>query len=483
MLLRGERSTIIQLFVEHALPFAYSRVPDPTNKFEIFQADDCRVLTLEERETMGIELARGCVAAQTRRWNSWVHGVVPMALALLLASAGVAKANEDEKDDAKISDFESTHVQIGSIDICSADGTLGLNAFCLDSSGNILAAVGKSTNAYGPQEEDEKLEAGVRVFNPAGEMLDYWPLTFTPQAIGYGDDEFVYVGGEGKLAKLDRSGKVLSVVDAPNLANREAMMEAARQQLVRSQEQAVKTYQQMIERLEERNAPLEAKSNDGELTEGESRRLDQNRKLIARYESVLEAQQAREVDESTIEAMIKSKSRISSISHAGENVFVACAASEGYGFEVWKMDSDFKNGKSIVQGLRGCCGQMDVQVNGQGLFVAENAGHRVVRYDLDGKEVGTFGKRDAKGTDGFGSCCNPMNLCFDGQDHVLTAESGTGRILKFDAEGKPLAMIGAAQITGGCKNVAVHATADLDKVYLLDLTGKKICVLQRKSEE
>ena len=356
------------------------------------------------------------------------------ALALVVFSPLRAEETEDDKKDKGIADLTASHVQIGSIDVCSADKTLGLNAFCLDSSGNILAAVGKSTNAYGRKEKDEKLESGVRVFSVAGEMIDYWPLDFSPQAIGYGKDDFIYVGGEGKLAKLDRSGKVVASADAPNLANREEMVEQIRSQLEASQKQMVKTYTQMVERLQKQVDEL-ADQDDDELEDSEKKLLKRNNQLLKNYKQILKSQQDRKIDERTIESMISSKSRISSISHNGENVFVACAATKGYGFDVWKLDGSLENGENVVQGLSGCCGQMDVQATDKGIYVAENSRHRVVHYDLEGKKLQTFGKRDAKGENGFGSCCNPMNLCFDGKANVITAESGTGRILQFDSEG------------------------------------------------
>ena len=48
---------------------------------------------------------------------------------------------------------------------------------------------------------------------------------------------------------------------------------------------------------------------------------------------------------------------------------------------------DFSEPKRIVDGLSGCCGQMDIQCCGDDFVVAENSRKRVVRYDSDGKQV------------------------------------------------------------------------------------------------
>ena len=97
-----------------------------------------------------------------------------------------------------------------------------------------------------------------------------------------------------------------------------------------------------------------------------------------------------------------------------------------------------ENAEQIVTGLRGCCGQMDVQAGPNGVYVAENSRDRVCRYDREGEMLTHWGKSARKGLVGFGSCCNPMNVCFGPKGTVLTAESTTGHIKQFDAEARQL---------------------------------------------
>ena len=413
------------------------------------------------------------------------------------------KKDKDKSDKSK--ELVASHKQVSTIDVCKGNKRLGLNAFCLDSSGNILAAVGQSVAVYGRTKHSSmKLERGIRVFNKDGEKIGTWPLEFTPQAIGFGPDNHVYVGGEGKIAKLDRNGKVLKVVDAPNLGNREELIEKLKKEHIARQKSLKKTYERLIktsekniektkEKVAKVDEQLEELDEDDEDAEATAKKLKRQKKTYDRqlknYERTLTAYKRyvkntknTEMSEAQIEQMILRKSKISSISATNEGVFIACQATVGYGFDVWTTDHSFEKPKKLVKNLSGCCGQMDVQARADGIYVAENSRHRVVHYGFDGKKVHSFGKRDPKGKKGFGSCCNPMNVCFCKDDLILTAESGTGRIMQFNTKGERVGLIGNGKITGGCKNVAVHATHDLSTVYMLDLTGKKICVLKPKKE-
>ena len=93
---------------------------------------------------------------------------------------------------------------------------------------------------------------------------------------------------------------------------------------------------------------------------------------------------------------------------ADDTVFIACRMTVGYGYEVWRMDSEFADGKKIIEGLSGCCGQMDVQANDEGVFVAENSRKRVRRFDADGQSVCDWGKA-SESVHGFGSCCTEIS--------------------------------------------------------------------------
>ena len=108
----------------------------------------------------------------------------------------------------------------------------------------------------------------------------------------------------------------------------------------------------------------------------------------------------------------------------------------------------------------------------------------MVRYDAEGEELATWGKRDRQGVgEGFSGCCNPMNVCFGSSGDVYTAESSTGLIKRFSADGEYLDYVGKADLVPGCKNVSIAANRDSSRVYMLDITRSHIVLLEKKSAE
>jgi hypothetical protein len=183
--------------------------------------------------------------------------------------------------------------------------------------------------------------------------------------------------------------------------------------------------------------------------------------------------------EERVKASIQYKLAASSISATEDEVFVATRAAIGYGFDVWRMDGEFENAKTIITKLSGCCGQMDVKVNDQGVFVAENSKHRVCRYDREGELVTTWGHGDRTGLEGFGSCCNPMNVAFGPEEVVYTAEDNTGRIKRYSPEGELLGLVGSVELVPGCKNCSIAVGPGGDQVYMLDITRDHIARMDR----
>ncbi len=152
-----------------------------------------------------------------------------------------------------------------------------------------------------------------------------------------------------------------------------------------------------------------------------------------------------------------------------------------HGYDVWRLDHQLDGAKKVLQNGSGCCGQYDIQTDGQHLVVADNCNFSVAYYDADGQPVKKFGRQSSTDADGFGSCCNPMNVCCEG-DEVLTAESSIGHIKRFSADGKLLAYIGTAPIGGGCKHVAVAHDRVSDRYFMFNQDRKCISVLVPKAE-
>jgi hypothetical protein len=247
--------------------------------------------------------------------------------------------------------------------------------------------------------------------------------------------------------------------------------------------QMLEAYDDAIAGLEEQIKQYEEQDNADEQIAEAERMLEVYRnakeQVAAQYGNQEEAAELTEeqIDELVASAM-SSKTAVASISGARDAVFIACRMPVGYGYEVWRTNAEFADGKKIIEGLSGCCGQMDVQANDDGVFVAENSRKRVRRFDADGQSICDWGKA-SESVHGFGSCCNPMNLAFSADGIVYTAEDTTGRIKRYKSDGTLLSLVGAADVVPGCKKVSIGVDRSGDHVYMLDITRNHIAVLSR----
>lgn len=368
---------------------------------------------------------------------------------------------------------KGSHTQTGSIAVKGSDGGK-LHTLCADNDGRVLAlTTGARTLAA-----KSTATAEVHVFSADGKPAGRWKVPFAAQAINVGPDGSVFVAGDGRIARFDRDGKATGQVELPHLkamlADKAALRKDAEELARRSYESTrniVASYKKMKEKLE---ATPEEKR-----TALQKRQLQQYTQILKMYEN-----EDRKPNEKTIEQYVAMKANrvktINAIALSERDVFVVCGEAKGYGYAVWRMSHDFKDPVQVMTGLSGCCGQMDVQCCGGDLVVAENTRHRFARYDRDGKAKGAWGKRaGGADADGFGGCCNPMNVRVCGGD-IYTAES-EGLIKRFTGQGEFVGVVGYAPLTGGCKNVAVALSPDGARVYFADQPGSRIIVLNRKS--
>ncbi len=397
-----------------------------------------------------------------------------------------------------------SHKQVQAIKVEGSGGG-SLQSMTRTTDGRLVALVGASR--YGGVRGGAKSEPDteIHVFDKDGNERTSWKVDFPGQAIGAGPNGTIFVGGNGKIAKYDATGKLLQQIELPHiaaiLADKEGLKQRARE-LLESQKKAqrqssrvtaaqIKSLKTRIARLEEaEQAAADETDEEGKpklksarFSAADKRRLERYKEQLATYEA---AETREEPDDDAvndavlatyIEQVVRQAALISGISSTQDDVYVVCREQKGYGFAAWRMDHDFQNPVKVLSELRGCCGQMDVQAIGTELYVAENTKHRVGHYDRNGKPVEEFGTTAGKGnSEGFGGCCNPMNLCFGPEREVLTAES-EGIIRRFSAAGDYLGLVGRVTLTGGCKNVAVTASPDGDRIYFCDLPGSRIIVL------
>lgn len=262
----------------------------------------------------------------------------------------------------------------------------------------------------------------IKVIGPDGKQIRTIELPFAPEAIDVAADGTIYCGGEGRLAKLDAEGKILKAIDVPSTA-------------------------------------------DTVVSETSVRRAEVCKVTLAL--------------------------RISGIAVSKRHVF----ATFGTGWstvsraKLFRFDRELENPKMLDDDLRGCCMRCDLVTDGKVVYLAENSAHRVVGYNRNGKELSTWGSRSREGLEGFGACCNPMNLCFDGDGVLYTAESGIGRIKRYSKEGEMLSLVGYVGtdrfVHGGahaasCSNMAIVATPDGNRIYVMDYNHNMIRVLQKK---
>ena len=168
---------------------------------------------------------------------------------------------------------------------------------------------------------------------------------------------------------------------------------------------------------------------------------------------------------------------VTAVAASGKDLFVAFRNKAG--LTAYRYDQALGSPKQVLTGLRGCCGQMHLIARGGVVYVADNTRHRVARYDRDGKLLGTFGSRSRTDVKGFGSCCNPMNLCFSPKGEICTSESGVARVKRYSPEGKFLGLVGTYAGASGCVHVAVAVSKDGSRVYVIDVGLSTIRVLRR----
>lgn len=187
------------------------------------------------------------------------------------------------------------------------------------------------------------------------------------------------------------------------------------------------------------------------------------------------------------------KAKVSGIAVTDDYVFASLGSSWSLRSKavIVRFDRDLGNPKTIARDLRGCCQRLDLAAKDGVLYVAENSRFRVVRYDAKGKVLSKWGKKSRTSLEGFGACCNPMNIVFGPNGELYTAESGPGRVKRYSPDGKFLGLVGqigvlrftrAGGVAASCSNITVAVTKDANRVYVQDVSRNIIRVLLKKGK-
>jgi hypothetical protein len=332
-----------------------------------------------------------------------------------------AAAAAREKDPA----WRPTCSEVGLIQVGDNKKPGAVKNFCLNAEGNILACFAPAED---PKSTKAKNEPGIRVYSPKGELLNTLPLEIKPGAICVAKDGSIYVGGDGRVLKLDATGKVLASAASP-VASEPVFITAEMEEMIK---QSGRPVDEERERMK---------------TSLERRRAD-----------------------------------VTGLAVTEQDVFMAVGAPSDFTYRVYRFDRALENPKLVVEKLRGCCGQMDLQAHDGKLWIPHNARHRVESHDRDGKELSKFGTAGKVKANDFGGCCEPKNMRVLANGDILAAESGPPTCIKrFSASGKFIEVIAALNTKGDCVRVTVEASPDGSRYYMLDTTRDAIRVFGKKS--
>ncbi|MFO0943867.1 MAG: hypothetical protein U0930_24285 [Pirellulales bacterium] len=381
---------------------------------------------------------------------------VIIALALAFAFHSGAQAS-DKKDPETLS---ATHKQIQLFRPSRDNKPLKLNTFCLDASANILACTSDGQKHF------------LQTYSPDLKLSQEVELPFNATAVNVAKNGSIYVAGNGRIGKI-ASGKVTLDQATPNIGDKESLKARLEKMGKEQYEQYSESVKTQVQAIQDRIEKIEAKEAD-KISDRDKKRLATLKQQKQVYEESLQAYKDHFMN---VDQLMEGALSVTALAVNSQNVFIACSSFEGSGYEVWKMKLDLSEPTRLLDKLGGCCGQFDIQVSDENLILAENTKFKVGLLDLEGKRLSDFGQSNRMGGEGFGSCCNPMNVRCCSNGDILTAESSIGTIKRYDKEGNLQAVIGKAKIGGGCKHVPLGYDTERDRYYMMYQDKNSICVL------
>ena len=350
--------------------------------------------------------------------------------------------------------------------------------FCTLGEGRLALLTG-AASPYGAAraKEDDAVESRLVWLAADGHEERAVPLDFVPRSVTAGPDGSLWVAGDASIAHLSATGEILATAESPHFTLEPEGREEFLAEAKARQEMLVKQMAESLQQQTDTVAELEQKQ-EGEPGFAPPERLEILKEGCQSMKQSIETMSSM-TDEQIMEDELVRLRQIHRIAATAENVFIVAQQPTGYGYSVWRCGSDLSSPVRIVEGLSGCCGQMDIQVVDGGLAIAENSRHHVRMVDFEGEEIRTFGEHsEADITKGFGGCCNPMNTCLDNTGCLLTSESN-GLVKRYSLEGEMQEVVGVADVEAGCKNSSIGLSADGASLYYLDIHKGTIVVLEK----
>lgn len=394
----------------------------------------------------------------------------------VVAAMGRDLADRERRERASLDELRGTAPfrEMRSIAVASSRGQI--LGFCTLPGGGLVALTGLSER-YGAVIPDATTIVPDRIvwLTAAGEEERAVELPFKPRAATTGPDGSIWVVGGATVARYAADGTCLATAEAPHFTLSPEAREELADELRARHAAELESSAEHIERMKSTLATLEAKK-EGEP--GHNPRMIPIFKrsvesVTAQLESRRQLTEAQVVDEAIDRAR-----QLHRVAVTADAVFLVSQMESGYGFCVWRCTPDLADPVRIVEGLAGCCGQMDIQVAGDTLVIAENSRHHVRVVDFDGEKRHTFGKTNRDDvTKGFGGCCNPMNTCLAADGDLFTSESN-GLVKRYSPDGEFRGVVGVADVQAGCKNSSIGLAADGSALYYLDVHKGTLVVLE-----
>jgi hypothetical protein len=371
-------------------------------------------------------------------------------------------------------DLQATHRQTDVLKPAHGPSAVTMHTFVLNDAGDLVTAISPQAR-YNSKPVPGAPRGWIQTYSADKQLKKEIELPFPPQAIALTKDGGYYAAGEGEVGRFDADGKVITRTTVLKILNLDeaklrteviAQMKEDQQRYAESQKNQIASIERQVVRLEE---SLKTNKNPRDVM-----RLSSLKSMI----KMLSDQE--EVSESRITSMMQHRLRTPSIALAGDDLLITLYLNRGY--EVWRTTASFEKPRKVIGGLRGCCGQMDIITSGDKILTAENTKFQVGFYDLEGTKLTSFGKRHSDDANGFGSCCNPMNVLCCPNGDIVTAESSIGHIKRFNDKGEIQAVIGRARIGGGCKHVALGHDKQRDRYYVQYQDMNHICIMLPNAE-
>jgi hypothetical protein len=408
----------------------------------------------------------------------------PVGVAVIEALSGSNDAlkqyeEQQRKERESLDEFRTTapYREARSITIDPAYGKI--LGFCSLGEGRLAAVTGQA-DAYGAVvDTHDPATVGNRLvwLSADGREERSVPLDFSPRAVNPGPDGSLWVVGGSNVAHFAADGEKLAAADAPHFTLSPEGREEFVEEVKTRHAAEIESYKQSMKMQEEMVAELEGKK-EGDPGYQPEEMVKLYKQSCDSMKAHVESRQNM-TEEQVVDEAIERVRQIHRVAVTAEHVFLVTNQDVGHGFAIWRCTSDLADPVRIVEGLAGCCGQMDVQVVEGGLAIAENSRHHVRLVDFDGEEIRTFGETSmADITKGFGGCCNPMNTCLDGDGCLLTSESN-GLVKRYSLDGEFKEVVGVADVQAGCKNSSIGMSTDGSHLYYLDVHKGTVVVLEK----